>query len=569
VGEPSAERSEDFKAQPPVNPRCAGDSTTTTTTTLSSADITIESSLTTASTTGKYSSNAVPSASSQVPVADSTTNVKAGDGNITETTAIEDSNKTRFQVHASVSGRFVTKYTPPVLPKTLEKLHSGASIFTFLSPPVAEKKPPFKVGDQFNSPYGPVKVLEYRAKKGLVVVSMLGWKATGYLSETTLKPIPKSLLASFISRMTTTTTATTTYEVPHRPNHPFAEGTKIVTPFGSGTLTRPVMAPPKSVPASQLVSSEATKRPLTTTTTVAIRLDSWKLANGANAMLYCTPETAKSWKERKAEEGASFFSALETLVTSSRTLLEPFLIHQPKKTPAVAVVKPPVCFERYYQDAAAVTTPYGDGVVRSFRTSDGFYEVDLIRWALDNGKHPKAFIRKDDLSCRIAPGCQEGYPVLTSLGVSGRLASVEAKTGIHIVTIPSAGMLCYLQPESIVRPLKGAVGDDVSTAYGEGRILRYDKDKDVYCIKLSGWHALLYAKGDTFELVGDGVQDRDGSFGVNWLLRFLFSSATSGNDVSKGARSRSDSVSGASQSNRSVSGTRSRSNSIVSGTEAR
>jgi hypothetical protein len=282
-------------------------------------------------------------------------------------------------------------------------------------------------------------------------------------------------------------------------------------------------------------------------------------------MLYCTPEVAKSWKERKTEDGASFFSALETLVTSSRFLLEPFLVQQPKKTPVAAK---PICFERYYQDAAAVTTPYGDGVVRTFRASDGFYEVDLIRWTLENGKHPKAFMRKDDLSCRIAPGCQEGYPVLTSLGVSGRLVSVEAKTGIHIVTVPSAGMLCYLQPESIVRPLKGAMGEDVSTAYGEGRILRYDKDKDVYCIQLSGWDALLYAKGDRFEPVGDGVQDRDGSFGVNWLLRFLFSSSTSGNGgaaVSKGTRSRSDSVSGASQSNRSVSGTRSRSNSIVSG----
>lgn len=86
-------------------------------------------------------------------------------------------------------------------------------------------------------------------------------------------------------------------------------------------------------------------------------------------------------------------------------------------------------FEQYYQDGAAVTTSFGNGVVRRFRPSDGFYEISLNSWPLANGKHATAILRKDDISHRIAKGCHEGYPVLTSSGVSGTLASVEPTTG--------------------------------------------------------------------------------------------------------------------------------------------
>ena len=33
---------------------------------------------------------------------------------------------------------------------------------------------------------------------------------------------------------------------------------------------------------------------------------------------------------------------------------------------------------------------------------------------------------------------------------------------------------------------------------------------------------LGYGMTDTFERLGEGIQDRDGPFGVKWLLRFLF-----------------------------------------------
>lgn len=107
-------------------------------------------------------------------------------------------------------------------------------------------------------------------------------------------------------------------------------------------------------------------------------------------------------------------------------------------------------------------------------------------------------------------------------------------------------MVLYLQPEAISRALKAAVGEDVLTAYGEGIVERYDKVNDTYVIKLNGWNARIYAKAETFDRVRDSMRDREGSFGMDWLLRFFFMSSDPGG---QGMRSRSNSVvSGASTS---------------------
>ena len=136
-----------------------------------------------------------------------------------------------------------------------------------------------------------------------------------------------------------------------------------------------------------------------------------------------------------------------------------------------------------------------------------------------------------------------GYPVLTKLGVSGTLASVEPTTGVHIVTVPSAGLVCYLQPDWIVRPLKAAVGEDILTPYGEGCVESYDVEWDMYTIYLR-WGAKLFAKADKFDRI-DGIQDGESGFGVKWLMQFLFYSS------SAPARSRSNSIASGSMSNRS------------------
>lgn len=112
-------------------------------------------------------------------------------------------------------------------------------------------------------------------------------------------------------------------------------------------------------------------------------------------------------------------------------------------------------------------------------------------------------------------------------------------------------MVMYLQPEAILGPLKAAVGEEALTAYGEGTVERYDRKNDMYTIKLRGWGAKLYAKGETFDRVRDSMRDKDGPFGMNWLLRFFFSTNNSKGQEGVASRSRSNSI--VSGSGRSVS----------------
>lgn len=425
----------------------------------------------------------------------------------------EKSDPTHFRVSAIVSGRLISKYTPPILPK----LDKKASLFTFLNAaPEAPKPLPFNEGDKCNTPYGPARVKDYREKQGIVVVEMAGWKATGYLRTGTVKVIPKSLFSSLLGPF-----GSGEVQVQQKPlEFPYATGTQVPTPFGQGTVVRPL-------------SFNKSRFDRRAPTTIGISLDNWRLSDGSHPILFCTVDSALKWREGKADEGASFLSTLGSLVSSSFGNLV-----KPKPTPKIPQHK------QFYKEAASVSTRYGDGVVLGFRESDGFYQISLVRWKLANGKQPVAYIRREGIGTRVARNCQEGYPVLTSLGLSGILASVEPTTGVHIVTIPSAGMVCYLQPEAIVRPLKAAVGEDVLTPYGEGKVTGYNIKSDVYTIKLPA-NLTLYAKAATFDRLGDGVQDRDGPFGVNWLLGFLFYNAKS-----QQTRSRSNSL--VSSSNRST-----------------
>ena len=89
----------------------------------------------------------------------------------------------------------------------------------------------------------------------------------------------------------------------------------------------------------------------------------------------------------------------------------------------------PKKLERYYEDSASVSTAFGNGRVIGFREEDGFYMISLSSWTLADGSHPIAWIRGPDIKYAIAKGCKEGHPVLTNLGLSGILESVQPTTG--------------------------------------------------------------------------------------------------------------------------------------------
>jgi hypothetical protein len=196
-------------------------------------------------------------------------------------------------------------------------------------------------------------------------------------------------------------------------------------------------------------------------------------------------------------------------------------------------------FERYYKDGAAVTTTYGYGTVKGFRESDGFYTVSLL---MKSGKaFGTAYLLEDSMSYRLAEGCVEGYPVMTTYG-SGVLQSVNPTTGVHTVMIPSFGAMCYLQPGQVLCPLKAAVGEDVSTSYGEGKVTRYRLSDDKYEIKLAwGNNAMLYAKADTFDRIDDRLEDK-GGFGMGWILKLFYSREEVKEEEATSQRSRSNSL---------------------------
>ena len=487
---------------------------------------------------------------------------------------------------AYVAGHQITKYSPPSLPK-LDK--TKGLIFTFWSPSsgnaATAKKSPFQAGAHCTTPFGNATVVEHRSKDRIVVVDMVGWTAKAYLCEDDVKIVSKGLIQSFIRKMSGHETT-----APKPKEFPYAEGTVINTPYGKGAVTKPLPSAkaggksdavsPKAITPTNRGDTTASGRPrsgslgssttsLATVPTVGISLTSWTLADGSHPVLYCTVPNAQTWKDRK-DDRMGILSATVGLVSKT---LEKFRVNPNKKTKKEEKQETIPLEEQYFQDAAKVSTYYGNGVVSGFRPKDGFYKISLSNWTLSDGSHPVAYLKKDDIKIRIANACQEGYPLYTKYGLTGSLASVQPKTGkeftlrwcgtvfafccghkkayfihyccctsfvgVHIVTIPSAGMVCYLQPEDVLRPVKAAVGEDVLTAYGEGVVERYRFKDDTYEIRLKFWHsAKLFAKAETFDRVDDGVHDK-GSFGMKWLLDMFFSPNSKAGTMT---RSRSNSV---------------------------
>lgn len=437
------------------------------------------------------------------------------------------------RVTASISGSSISKFIPPSLPK-INKRHNPLFSFWVTTP-----QPKVTEGERCSTPYGPAIVVEHRIEQKIIVVDMIGWTARAYLNEKDVKVIKESLLSSFFRRQTSMGDP-----LPKPQQFPYAQGSTVQTPFGEAKVIVPLTPPDDKSAIKKNESDEI----------ICLSITGWKMANNTHPKLYCTVKTCQKWrdaKEPKSSNNDFLLSAFGTLVSSlNREIFAGRLTTHKPKEEGQAVPK----FKQYYGNSAAVSTAFGNGRVISFREIDGFYCISLSTWTLANGRHPTAWLRGIDIRYQIAKGCQEGYPVLTTFGVSGILESVQPTTGVHIVSAPSARMVLYLQPEAIVRPLKAAVGEVALTAFGEGTVAGYDLKNDTYLIRLNGWGAKLYAKAETFDRAVNSMRDRDGSFGIDWLLQFFFSSSS--NDPKReGKRSRSNSVvSGTTPSVRSQGG---------------
>ena len=435
-----------------------------------------------------------------------------------------------LKVTAKISGHSITRFIAPSLP-TLNN-RKATPLFSFW---VATSKPKTSEGEKCSTPYGPATIIEHRTKDKIIVVDMVGWTARAYLNEDDVKVIKEGLLSSLFRRQGGVSDSTLQKKLNH---FAYVEGSVIPTPYGNAKVTIPLSVPENESIDSDDISSKS----------ICLSITAWTLANGSNPKLYCTVKTCQSWKDAKEAKVTpdGILSAFGTLVSTINREIKGRLTTtasiQKLNDGEAATHR----FKQYYCIAAAVSTAFGDGRIIDFRQEDGFYCISITSWKLTDGRHPKAWLREVDISYQIAKGCKEGYPLLTNLGVSGVLESVQPTTGIHMVSAPSARMVLYLQPDAICRELKAAVGEDVLTAYGAGVMECYNRKNDTYVIKLNGWNARIYAKAETFDRLRDSMRDRDGSFGMDWLLRFFFVPSDSTNQIT---RSRSSSfVSGTSKS---------------------
>jgi len=428
-----------------------------------------------------------------------------------------------LKVTAKISGSSITRFIVPSLPTLNNK--RTAPLFSFW---VGTTKPNISEGEKCSTRYGPATIVEHRVDDKIIVVDMVGWTARAYLNENDVKVTKGGLLSSLFRRQGSISDPTPPKKLDH---FAFVKGSVIPTPYGNAKVAIPL-----SVPVTESIDYDDIR-----SKSICLSIISWTLANGSNPKLYCTVKTCQLWKDAKEAKTTSdgILSAFGTLVSTINREIKGRLTTSTSIQKSNDGEAPTPKFKQYYRNSAAVSTAFGNGRIISFRKDDGFYCISITSWNLTNGGHPKAWLQEVDISYQIARGCKEGYPVLTNLGVSGVLQSVQPTTGIHIVSAPSARMVLYLQPEAICRELKAAVGEDVLTAYGAGVMECYDRKNDTYVIKLNGWSARIYAKAETFDRLRDSMRDRAGSFGMNWLLRFFFLSSDSTNP---GARSRSNSV---------------------------
>ena len=517
---------------------------------------------------------------SPVPTLDETTGAPTLDDKTTESTALGEgsnnkstsssaetekrgstSKKTPFhsgKFHARVQGKDITTYTPPALPKLPRD--DKKSKFSFWETTsvkqqthVEKATTKFSQGEKVSTPYGIGVVVEHRQQTKIVVVDMSGpWSARAYLQETIVRREGAGFLGTILRQFSTAQASPQRRASRDKERQfPHITGTAIYSPYGEGTVIRPLPLAKEKQPFLT-PSPKATKETPESTTvpnTIAIGLESWTLRDGRHPTLYCTVDNAEKWRSKSLaattpghNRESSILSVIGSLVSGTVESLKKIRVPREIETPFKIETHK---FERYYKDGAAVTTAYGDGTVLSFRESDGFYVVSLLS---KSGKvFGTAYLREDSMSYRLARGCIEGYPVMTTFG-SGVLQSVNPTTGVHNVIIPSFGAICYLQPDQVLRPLKAAVGEDVSTPYGEGKVYRYRLADNKYEIKL-GWgnNAMLYAKAETFDRIDDRLEDK-GGFNMGFILKFFYSREDGKDEEDGTQRSRSNSFSMLSQS---------------------
>lgn len=432
-------------------------------------------------------------------------------------------------ITAKIKCRQISKYTPPSLP-ILPNEGKKSSFSFWTSSTKVNPKPLFSKNDKCTTPYGCGAVLEYRADTGIVVISITGWRATCYLQANIVKPVTEGFFNNLLRMISTESKAS--LQAKMRESDPlYSVDTILSTPFGRARMIHPIKE-------KQAITASTHNIPGARLDSIAVSLIDWTLSNGTSPILYTSTQSMISWQTRnnkddKSMPDTSFLSAFGSIAQGVKNLMA----GKAEKT-SNASTSGRVLFDQYYTDGATVVTPFGDGIVEEFRAVDGVYRISLLKWELCNGESAKIFSKQESLRPKIATGCKEGDPVVTSLGLTGNLVSVQAKSGLHIVAVPSTHMICYLQAVDVLRPVKAVVLDTVTTPFGEGTVVKYRSADDIYEIQLK-WNARLFANSELFQREKMTKEEEKGGF--SWVFRFLFSDNRM--KISKDSvRSRSNSI---------------------------
>lgn len=395
-------------------------------------------------------------------------------------------------VTAKIKARFITPYTPPNLP-ILPKEKSTFSFWTV--PTLVKPKPLFRRNDKCSTPFGFGVVVNYRSDCGIVVVALSGWNATCYLNSDAVKPLSEGFFNKLLKKMSSETNVAHPQQDKRYLEFLQKMDSVVSTPYGKGTLVLPEDDKRLRALGTHRHENDSSVGEIYT---VAIELTEWPSANGTKPILYCTHSSMSEWNNRssdssKLQSDLSLLLAFGSLAQKLKSIMK----YNFDNTIGTKPIEGAHTFDQFYSDGATVVTQFGDGVVDEFRSSDGVYQISLLEWKLCDGKNAKMFTMQSSLASKIASGCTEGCPVLTSLGLSGTLVSVRKKSGLHIVSVPATHMVCYLHPNDIVRPLNACVLESVLTPFGEGVIAKYRYRDDIYEINMK-WNGKMYCKADSF-----------------------------------------------------------------------
>ncbi len=251
---------------------------------------------------------------------------------------------------------------------------------------------------------------------------------------------------------------------------------------------------------------------------------------GWSGTMWCVESEAVKWKKLKSGGGGGFWGSLLAPLGNPFSRSFRKTMFQEEGGESVLEV------QQVWRVGSAVKVGcFGKGLVRGFRPIDGMYKV-VLEWG--------AIGWFQGATLDVWKVCDLGTPVLTNLGITGRLLEVQHGTSVHKVSVDGAGLVCYLQPSSIIKPLKACVGDAVVTWFGEGDVVKYRTGTELvgreFVVKMS-WGAVLYCGEDGFEVLDE--EGRESVVGVmgGWLSYF-WTRRTEDTDLKTRRRSRTLSI---------------------------